>query len=104
MPGSYNMQIEKIDLIIKHLGAIWTYLCDRNAESLEAMIENEAEKLIVEISTSQAVNPVRTEIAGINDYNLAKIKGDAPAASSVTIIQNGDHSIGVINGNVINNF
>lgn len=105
IPGSYNMQIEKIDLIIKHLGAIWTYLCDRNAESLEAMTDNEAEKLIGEISTSQAVNPMRTEKAGINDYNLAQIKGDVPAASSsVTIIQKGDHSIGVVNGNVINNF
>lgn len=102
--GSYNMQIEKIDLIIKHLGAIWTYLCDRNAESLEAMTDNEAEKLIAEISASQAVNPMRTEKAGINDRNLAQIKGDAPVASSVTIIQNGDHSIGVVNGNVINNF
>lgn len=102
--GSYNMQIEKIDLIIKHLGAIWTYLCDRNAESLEAMTDNEAEKLIAEISTSQVVNPMRTEKAGINDRNLAQIKGNAPVASSVTIIQNGDHSIGVVNGNVINNF
>lgn len=99
---SFSTEIAKVELILKHMGSIWKYLCDRNADSMEGMTENNAEKLMAEISgINSTVSTSKEEKPIMNSRDITQYKEDTP---DMSILQNGAHSIGVVNGNVTINF
>lgn len=99
---SFSTEIVKLELIYKHIGPIWKYLCDRNADSMENMTEKNAQKLMNEISNANSsAFTSMPEKAETNDKSITQYKDDVPTMS---IVQNGDHSIGIIKGDVTFNF
>lgn len=99
---SFTTEITKVELILKYLGSILKYLCDRNADSMERLTENDAQKLMEEISNLNSMTSASTVKKAITtDQSTTQNKENAPYTS---IVQNGAHSIGVINGDVTINF
>lgn len=99
---SFTTEITKVELILKYLGSILKYLCDRNADSMERLTENDAQKLMEEISNLNSMTSASTVNKAItNDKSTTHNRENAPYTS---IVQNGAHSIGVINGDVTINF
>lgn len=99
---SFTTEITKVELILKYLGSILKYLCDRNADSMERLTENDAQKLMEEISNLNYMTSASTVKKAItNDKSTTQNRENATYTS---IVQNGAHSIGVINGDVTINF